>query len=257
MIAKAVGGKAAPYIKDTAISALVIGVVYDAQRLMKAKESAGKWALPSDLGDLAFGDLAFNELGALAFGDLAFGDLGFNMAGSRRSSDLVPMAGVSAYGDGMAYETAPLTADYSQASLGDAAHCGADFTAAEGQALINGRGHYMHHYGTPPHRMQNNPKGASHLAGREGHRWGWLMKMVGWEKAQQIAALPPESRIKVLHKLRAAALDAFQREMQVYEAAQIAREIPEQLSDLVPSASGAMGAQGAGDLGDGALFMGA
>jgi hypothetical protein len=105
--------------------------------------------------------------------------------------------------------------------------------------------------------MQNNPKGASHLAGREGHRWGWLMKMVGWEKAQQIAALPPESRIKVLHKLRAAALDAFQREMKVYEAAQIAREIPEQLSDLVPSASGAMGAQGAGELGDGALFMGA
>jgi hypothetical protein len=245
MIAKQVGGKAAPYIKDTAISALVIGVVYDAQRLMKAKEqNQGKWALPSDLGDLAFGDLAFNELGALAFGDLAFGDLGFNQA-------------MSGYGDGMAYETAPLTADYSQASLGDAAHCGADFTAAEGQAMINGRHHYMHQYGAPPHRMQHNPKGASHLAGREGHRWGWLVKMVGWEKAQQIASLPPESRIKVLHKLRAAAVDAFQREMQVYEAAQIAREIPEQLSDLVPSAAGAMGAQGAGELGDGALFMGA
>jgi len=252
--AKMIGGKAAPYIKDTAISALVIGVVYDAQRIMIAKEKAGKWALPSELGDLAFGDLAFGDL---AFGDLAFGDLGFNQAGTPRSSDLIPMAGVSALGDGMAYETAPLTADYSQASLGDAMHCGADFSAAEGQAMINGRGHYMHRYGAPPHRMQHNPKGASHLAGREGHRWGWLVKMVGWEKAQKIAALPPESRIKVLHKLRAAALQAFQQEMVTYEAAQIAREIPEQLSDLVPTAGGAMGAQGAGELGDGALFMGA
>lgn len=251
MVAKAVGGKAAPYIKDTAISAIVIGVAYDAQRLMQAKkDNNGKWALPTDLGDLAFGDLAF--------GDLAFGDLGFNVAGSRRSSDLVPMAGVSALGDGLAYETAPLTADYSQASLGDAAHCGADFSAAEGQAMINGRGHYLHRYGAPPHRMQHNPKGAaSHLAGREGHRWGWLVKMVGWEKAQQIASLPPESRIKVLHKLRAAALSAFEKEMLNYEAAQIAREIPEQLTDLVPTAGGAMGAQGAGELGDSALFMGA
>jgi hypothetical protein len=256
-VAKAVGGKAAPYIHDTAISAIVIGVAYDAKRIMDAKQAAGKWALPTDLGDLAFGDLAFNELGALAFGDLAFGDLGFNMAGSRRPSDLVPMAGLSAYGDGMAYETAPLTADYSQASLGDAAHCGADFSAIEGQAMVNGRGHYLHRYGAPPHRMQHNPKGASHLAGRDGHRWGWLVKMVGWEKAQKIASMSPESRIKVLHKLRAAALQAFQQEMVNYEAAQIAREIPEQLTDLAPTAGGAMGAQGAGGLGDSALFMGA
>jgi len=252
-IAKMVGGKAAPYIKDTAISALVIGVAYDAKRLAEAKYSVD--AMP--LGDLAFGDLAFYELGALAFGDLAFGDLGFNMAGSRRPSDLVPMAGLSAYGDGMAYETAPLTADYSQASLGDAAHCGADFSAIEGQAMVNGRGHYLHRYGAPPHRMQHNPKGASHLAGRDGHRWGWLVKMVGWEKAQKIASMSPESRIKVLHKLRAAALQAFQQEMVNYEAAQIAREIPEQLTDLAPTAGGAMGAQGAGGLGDSALFMGA
>jgi hypothetical protein len=157
----------------------------------------------------------------------------------------------------MAYETAPLTADYSQASLGDAAHCGADFSAVEGQAMVNGRGHYLHRYGAPPHRMQNNPKGASHLAGREGHRWGWLVKMVGWEKAQKIASMSPESRIKVLHKLRAAALSAFEKEMLNYEAAQIAREIPEQLTDLAPTAGGAMGAQGAGGLGDSALFMGA
>jgi hypothetical protein len=252
-IAKMVGGKAAPYIKDTAISALVIGVAYDAKRLAEAKYSVD--AMP--LGDLAFGDLAFYELGALAFGDLAVGDLGFNMAGSRRPSDLVPMAGLSAYGDGMAYETAPLTADYSQASLGDAAHCGADFSAIEGQAMVNGRGHYLHRYGAPPHRMQHNPKGASHLAGRDGHRWGWLVKMVGWEKAQKIASMSPESRIKVLHKLRAAALQAFQQEMVNYEAAQIAREIPEQLTDLAPTAGGAMGAQGAGGLGDSALFMGA
>lgn len=242
-VAKKVGGKAAPYIKDTGISALVIGVVKDASRY----KDAG-WSVPA-LGDLAFGDLAFGDL---AFGDLAFGDVS-------ALGGVSALSGVSALGDGMAYETAPLSADYSQASLGDAYYCGADFSADEGQCMINGRGHYMHRYGAPPHRMQHNPKGSSHLAGREGHRWGWLVKMVGWQKAAQIAAMAPESRVKVIQKLRAAALQAFQMEMRNYEAAQIAREIPEQLSDLVPSAGAPMGAQGASEapLGDSALFMGA
>jgi hypothetical protein len=242
-VAKKVGGKASPYIKDAGISALVIGVVKDASRY----KDAG-WSVPA-LGDLAFGDLAFGDL---AFGDLAFGDVS-------ALGGISALSGVSALGDGMAYETAPLSADYSQASLGDAYYCGADFSSDEGQCMINGRGHYMHRYGAPPHRMQHNPKGSSHLAGREGHRWGWLVKMVGWQKAAQIAAMAPESRVKVLQKLRAAALQAFQQEMRVYEAAQIAREIPEQLSDLVPSAGAPMGAQGAAEapLGDSALFMGA
>ena len=38
------------------------------------------------------------------------------------------------------------------------------------------------------------------------HRWAWLCRLVGFEKASQIAALPPETRLKVLAALKQQAL---------------------------------------------------
>jgi hypothetical protein len=139
------------------------------------------------------------------------GDLGFNVG------DLAFTNGMGAFGnlgDGFAWETAPLTAgggaDYGQASMLDAQYCGADFSGVEGSALVNGRGAFIRHFGPPSTRAgsvsQDLP---SHLAGKEGHRWGWLVKLVGWQRAQVIAGLQPQQRIHVIRTLRQKAIEAF------------------------------------------------
>ena len=259
----AMAGKAVAYVGR---AALLIGAGMDAKDMLSARSDAS-------VGDLAFGDLAFGDL---AFGDLAFGDVS-------ALGGVSALQNVSALGDGMAFRTAPLTAagsaDYGQASLGDAYYSGADLSAHEGQMLINGRDHYLHAYGLPPIRagLVAN-KQASHLAGRDGHKWGWLIKLIGWDKARQVAALPPGQRIAMIRKLRAAALQAFQIERAQDEAMQQAREVSDLQSSSPVSGSTAGGAQGAagavatnglgdlafgdlafGDLafGDGALFASA
>jgi hypothetical protein len=57
------------------------------------------------------------------------------------------------------------------------------------------------------------PKGRSHLAGQPGHRWGWLIKLIGFSRFQAIAALPPKKRLSVLKKMRASAIQAYKVEM--------------------------------------------
>ena len=150
------------------------------------------------LGALALenmGGLAYEPLGGLAVEGLPFGD---------------------ALGDGMAYEVAPISATaYTQASLADAAYSGADFSASEGQALLNGT--FGSTYGIPPRRQAGHTSGASHLAGRAGHRWGWLINLVGPEKARQIAGMNPRSRTRLIKKLRRQALSTFSQHTSIRE----------------------------------------
>lgn len=171
--------------------------------------------------------------------------------------------GIDNLGDGMAYEVAPLTAgtpsvgssDYNQASLADAHYCGADMSPAEGNALTNGRNGFIHTYGTAPFRMGRDVVGASHLAGREGHRWGWLIKMVGWERTCAIAKMPASQRVATIRQLRQAAVKAFDKIKAQSEAA-IAQQTAE--AQKAESDYAAMAGQGESDLfGDSALFMSA
>ncbi len=74
----------------------------------------------------------------------------------------------------------------------------------------------MNRFGHPPHRVNamGGAKGsASHLAGRRGHRWGWLIKMIGFKKFQKLAALPPDQRLRLVKKMRAAAIATMKQEM--------------------------------------------
>lgn len=197
-----------------------------------------------------------DALGGLA---LDFGGLGMDLGALALENP--------GYGDGMAWEVAPLSAsqeslDYSQASLADANLSGADFSADEGQHLLNGT--YGSAYGLPPRRQAGHTRGPSHLAGRPGHRWGWLVQLVGMNKARQIAALPPNQRVALIARLRAAAVRTFQQQT----AAQAA-ETAATVASLAPqfdapaagmaadAAGGAAGASGAGEDLSGALFMGA
>ncbi|MBO73842.1 MAG: hypothetical protein CMD33_01050 [Flavobacteriales bacterium] len=127
------------------------------------------------------------------------------------------------YGDGMAYELGGFSSPfddaasaYGSAELADAQHAGADLDVAEGQAAVAGPKEWMNRFGHPPVRvsaMGGQSGAASHLAGRRGHRWGWLIKLIGFKKFQKLAALPPEKRLSVLKKMRRAAIRTLKREM--------------------------------------------
>lgn len=259
LIAPMVGGKAGESLALAGGAALIFGGGIDAFNILSAQfggESLGDLALTNEsaLGDLAFGDLAFTNMG----------DLGFNEGSSL--GDLA-LANSAPLGDGMAYMTAPLTADlsqvdYGQASLQDAYYSGADFSAVEGQAILNGKGDFIRKFGAPPIRMGAKAVGHSHLAGRHGHRWGWLVKMVGWKQAQRIASMSPKDRIEVLRKIRSAALAAAQQSQIMDKAQELAHQSNmEAAQDSAPisgsaasAPAGAEGAQASNGLGD--LFAG-
>lgn len=262
ILAPMVGGTAGRYLALAGGAALVFGGGIDAFNYAIGSSEAAKDAafedelnidLSADMDDLD-SVLADEGLGSLALGDLALSNMG----------DLAMTNGL---GDGMAYETAPIGAapsseDYGQSSLADAHYSGADFSPTEGQALMNGKGAFARRFGHAPVRhSRRTASGPSHLAGREGHRWGWLVRMVGWQRAQQIAALPPKRRVQFLRRMRQAAIQSFNQLR--LEAQALQEEHQHQAhTEFAPAAgtaaTGASGAAGQTNyLGDPALFMGA
>jgi hypothetical protein len=110
---------------------------------------------------------------------------------------------------------------YADAKQADAAVCGADFSAQEGQALMEGPAAMASIAPAPSiaqgHRRQDGAY--SRFAGQPMHRWGWLIKAVGLARAQQIASLRPADRLKVIAALRKqamAAVDAAQAALPDY-----------------------------------------
>lgn len=147
------------------------------------------------------------------------GGLALDNASSLGGLALDNMGGLALdnFGDGFAYHTAPLQAaqnagEFEQCSYADAYYSGADFSGEEGQALLNGPRAFFGRFGKPTRRIGGADKGkASHLAGRRGHRWGWLVRMCGWPKAQQIASLAPADRLRVIKAMRQGAMEAYQQ----------------------------------------------
>ena len=98
-----------------------------------------------------------------------------------------------------------LMASYAGANFGDAMHSGPDFDTIEGQCLMMGPMAYKSRFGLPAARGFVNRSGMSAMAGKHGHRWGWLIKMIGFQRAAKLAALPPRKRMAIIAKLRAKA----------------------------------------------------
>ena len=184
-------------------------------------------AMEEELG--GFGALALDNEGV--FGALALDNYGG--------------VALDNYGDGMAYEIGPLTQDefsqsYSGASLADAYFSGADMDVEEGQAMVEGPSSYQRKFGRAPKRIAlhgGQRKGASHLAGRRGHRWGWLIKMLGSKNAQRIATMPPARRVVMIRKLRENAIKTFNQSLAKQEGAPEFR--PEHVSGAVPQTANA------------------
>ena len=133
-------------------------------------------------------------------------------------------------GDGMFYEVEPISAGgyqglgiedmagthdmsgshYHDANLGDAMYSGDDLSVEEGEAAIHGAHAYMGTFGAPPHIRYRRHHRYSHLAGRRGHRWGWMIKLIGWPRFAKLAAMNPAQRIALIAQLRQAAAQAAQ-----------------------------------------------
>jgi hypothetical protein len=263
LLAPMVGGVAGKYLALAGGAALVVGGGIDTFNYLSFPSDAEFDAdLDMDISS-ELDDVDFDAEGpdALALGDLALTN-GFSLG---------DLAFTNGLGDGMAYETAPLSAapssdDYGQSSLVDAQYSGADFSAEEGQALLNGRRSFAQRFGNAPVRMSGRSSaGPSHLAGREGHRWGWLVRMIGWDKAQAIAAMPPTRRVQFLKKLRSAAIASYTQLMNEANAMRVEAHSPNPEFINSSAGFGASGSQGPGTaqgaevnyLGEPALFMGA
>lgn len=182
------------------------------------------------------------------FGGIALENRGFHGIALENEG----MFGGLGYGDGMAYEVASLAppslsgfdqgvSDYAGASPADALYSGADLDVHEGQAAVSGQAAYMAKFGHPPVRIaaMGGQVAHSHLAGRQGHRWGWLIKMVGFNRFQQIAALPPAKRLVILRKMREAALAAYRQELAASAQLPSAEVSPVDVSGATAVAAGA------------------
>lgn len=164
--------------KSLGIAAMIAGGVLDVFRLIKGQSS--------NLGDLD--------------GDDDFGDGG--------AYDVVPLSGIGegmgAIGEGMGGigEGMGDAGDYGDAEMADAYYSGPDLDGYEGEAAMYGAHAYRSTFGAPPKRASRVASPFSRHAGRRGHRWAWLIKAVGWERFQAIAAMEPEARCALIAELR-------------------------------------------------------
>jgi hypothetical protein len=136
-----------------------------------------------------------------------------------QSSDLGDM---DDYGDGGAYDVVPLGGigesmgaigqgfgaigqgfgAYADAEMADAYYSGPDLDSYEGQAAMHGAHAYHATFGPPPKVTSRAASPMSRHAGRRGHRWGWLVKAVGFDRFGRIAAMEPEARCALIAELR-------------------------------------------------------
>jgi hypothetical protein len=119
--------------------------------------------------------------------------------------DVPGYQGLAVGGDVGAVE---LLGDYSGVVMADAAWSGPDLSSYEIGAALAGAGAWRGRF-KPPAKIARRQAGQmSALAGKPGHRWGWLVRLVGWENFRKIAALPAAQRQALIRKIRKDAVAA-------------------------------------------------
>ena len=179
-----------PAAAMVASAAATVGFVLD--YLNKDEGSA-------EMGAIAYGDggqymigrdstaLGAVQMGAVDMGAVQMGAL--DMAG-------IHMAGIhdSVYGD---------------ASVADAKACSCVMMPDEVAAAKAGKAAYLRKFGQSPKNLKTGQSLMSRHAGRPGHRYGWIVKMLGFENFQKIASLPPKKREIVISQLQQQAITAI------------------------------------------------
>ena len=192
-VANMVGQQAIGY--TIARDAFIIGIALDVMAYLGVMDSGR-----------SFGDLAVtaNPYGDLAVTANPYGDLA--VTALPQYDGKVGLAGYGALGlvEAPAFGFEHL--DYGDADMADAFLAGDDFDSEEGQALIDGPRAMASRF--PANRasgMRRKNGPYSRHAGQKMHRWAWLIKLVGGEKARAIAALPPQERVRVIAGLKSQA----------------------------------------------------
>ena len=224
-----------PYIGDYAKYALGHAFGYSVMGLGLALLSAMLPVKPATKKALAIsfaaagGVINASQLVANGFDLGSVKDSNLELLGDDSDSD--PALSTSddpALGDGGYWEVQPISgvaiqgmgglamslggADFSGSKLGDAASCPSDLSTAEGQAALEGRDSYLGRFGCPPHQISGVMSYQSALAGSEGHRWGWLIKLLGYERFAKLAAMPAAKRRELIAKLKAEAIASSRAE---------------------------------------------
>lgn len=142
-----------------------------------------------------------------------------------------------------------MMAEYGDAQESDAYISGDDFDDEEGQAFIDGPRAFFDRFGRPA-RVASRVRGPySRHAGKRGHRWAWLVKLIGFQKAAEIASLPADRRMSVLSALKRQAVASLPALMaQQTQASQIAQQGVYSVNMTGAGAEGAGGASGYGAL---------
>jgi hypothetical protein len=219
---------------------LIMGVGYGLGSTSMHKETAKNLAMLAAGSGLVMDTVGFTQsalgYGVIdnrgeVYGDVAYGDIAYGEIHDEVSGGPVNYGGVMA--DGVVEYGAVVGAEYGDAMPADAEDSGADFNAAEGQALMDGPRSWFRRFGRSPQRATGVRTAKSRHSGREGHRWGWLIKLVGMDKAAQIAALPPERRLQVIAALRKQAVESLANMMNEQAAMTTASVAPAQ--NLLPA----------------------
>jgi len=124
--------------------------------------------------------------------------------------------------------------------MGDAYYSGPDLDAEEGATALAGPRQWRRRF--PVSRRHVRPtNGCSRHAQAHGGRWGWLCKLVGFEKFAKIAALPASERVALIAQIRQLAIS------KVSGPGLIAQGVPSGLPNLssLPSATAGYSEYGA------------
>ncbi len=145
-----------------------------------------------------------------------------SLLGTFAEEDLSVAEEQVAIGDGMFYEIQPLSGisidsqsdmagiDYQSSELGDAMSTPHDLSAEEGHMAMQGRQAYLSKFGMPARKIAGEKTFSSQFAGKRGHRWGWLIKSLGYNRFARLASMEARERRSMIAKLKASAIQASQ-----------------------------------------------
>jgi len=75
----------------------------------------------------------------------------------------------------------------------------------------------------------------SPLAHRPGHRWGCIIKMIGFDRFQRIASLPPQQRMSVIASLKTQVQQAADEQLAMQALNASGSSIAPPMSQLIAS----------------------
>lgn len=119
---------------------------------------------------------------------------------------------------GYGADDAAAAAEYNDATEADAFQSGEDFDEDEGQALLGGPRAFFQRFGRPARVASRHQSVYSRHAGKPGHKWGFLIKLLGFRRVSEIAAMPIQQRLGVLGEIKARCIASFNALMQSQSA---------------------------------------